>query len=181
MKMLSRFALSATLLVGCTMFAKADTVLWTLSGVVFSDGATVSGWFETDSTNINNYIDEFDLTVANASNSALDMHITTADGLQEFDYAALPGEISFGKDPGYSPYVDLYVNGSLSATGGTYSLTGGYLCPGCATLDVNSDHHPSINGVLGGSPTPEPATLPVLAAAFVGVMVLARRKFARAN
>ena len=181
MKTLFRFALAGTLLVAGSMFAKADTVLWTLNDVVFSDGATVTGWFETDSNNINNYIDEFDITVTDLANPSRSFTIQTSDQLQEFDYAALPTEISFGKDPGYSPYIDLNVQGSLSATGGTASLTAGYLCPGCATLDVNSDHSPSVTGVLGGSPTPEPATLPILAAAVVGVAVFARRKFAHTN
>jgi len=105
----------------------------------------------------------------------------TSDPLQEFDYAALPGEISFVKEPGFSPLVDLDISGSLSLTGGTFSLSSGFLCPGCATLVVNTDRSPSVSGVEGGSPAPEPATLPVLAAALVGVMAFARRKLSRSN
>jgi hypothetical protein len=44
------------LLVGSSAFAKADEVLWSLNDVFFSNGYRVQGCFETDSTNINNYI-----------------------------------------------------------------------------------------------------------------------------
>jgi PEP-CTERM motif len=184
MKILARFAFAATLLVGCTMFAKADTVVWTLSDVVFNDGATVSGWFETDSTDVNNYINEFDLSVTGGTDPSLDFTIMSSDSNpQEFDYAALGGVIGFGQQPGFSPFVALFVDGTLSATGGTYSLTDGFLCPGCATL-VSDGHSPSVAGVLGGdppSPTPEPSQLPLLGLAVVGVGAMVRRKFSRSN
>jgi hypothetical protein len=183
MKTITKLALTAGLFVGSSMFAKADEVLWTLNDAFFTNGYRVQGWFETDSANINNYINKFDLSVTNGSDPSLDFTIMTSDAnaQNEFDYAALPGVIGFGKEPGFSPFVALIVNGSLSATGGTFSLSGGFLCPGCDTLIVNSDRKPSVTGVLDGTPTPEPATLPVLAAALVGVIVVARRRFAGAN
>jgi hypothetical protein len=184
MQVFSRVALAAALLAGCSMFAKADEVLWTLNDVVFNGGYVVTGWFETDSTDLTNYINVFDLSVTGGTNSSLDFTIMSSDpDPLEFDYAALPDEIGFGKEPGFSPFVDLNVVGGLSATGGTFSLASGFLCPGCPTLDTNG-YTPTVSGVLGGtppSPTPEPATLPLLGAAMLGLAAIAGRRLARAN
>ena len=184
MKIITKLALASGLLFGTSMFAKADEVLWTLNDVFFTGGYRVTGWFETDSTDItNSLVNKFDLSVSNGSDTSLDFTImnTDANALNEFDYAALPTEIGFGKEPGFSPFVDLNVVGSLSPTGGTFSLSSGFLCPGCPTLLDNSDFHPSVTGVLDGTPTPEPSALPLLAAALVGVVAVARRRFASAN
>jgi PEP-CTERM motif-containing protein len=191
MKILSRCILAATLLVGCTVFANADTITWTFSDVVFTDGNVVSGNFVTDTTPALD-IQSFDITVSGAadvwsffadssttgalSNPAL---VKTPNGQIEMGGDAIP------MDP-FDPFVVMDVAGALSDTGGTYTLTDGFDCkngasPNCQTLEVVGEGHtPELIGTLT-SAVPEPSTLPLLGLGVIGMVAVIRRKFARVS
>lgn len=176
MQVFSRVALATALLAGCSMFAKADTILWTLNDVTFTDGDTATGWFVTDGTNLTD-VESFSLEVTGPTTSR-DFVANT------FDSAALPDEISFALDPGFDPYTDLNLVGGLTTAGGIVHLqaSNGFDCPGCGVVVINADTY--VDGVINGVPptaTPEPSTVPFLATAAIGIAFVIRRKLARAN
>ncbi len=186
MKTLSRMMMAAPLLVGCTMFAQADTITWTFSDVVFSDGNKVSGNFVTD-TSLN--VESFSVSVAGAS----DVWSFTADA---FDGPALfnspNAEVGFASNAflpsdGFDPFVDLDIHGTLSGAGGTFTITDGVDCknfnqPNCVLLDVaGQGHAPELIGTLNSTATPEPSTIPLLGLGVLGMVAMLRRKLVRVS
>jgi hypothetical protein len=176
MQVFSRVAVAAALLAGCSMFAKADTILWTLNDVTFTDGNTATGWFVTDATNLTD-VESYSLQVTGPD-------LSRDFVANAFQTADLPDEISIGRDPGYSPYTDLNLVGGLTSAGGIVHLqaNNGFDCPGCGVVVIESDTY--VDGVINGLPptaTPEPSTVPFLTAGAVGIVFLVRRKLARAN
>jgi hypothetical protein len=91
--------------------------------------------------------------------------------------ANTPSEIGIANSD-WSEYVDLYLASPLTSAGGKIDLTGGYDCPGCGVLRLNSDFRPA---VIGAAVTPEPSSLPFLAAGAILVGMVARRKLVSAN
>jgi hypothetical protein len=86
-------------------------------------------------------------------------------------------ELYFAVNPGFSPYVDIYLDAPLT-DGGTVQVIGGYDCPGCGTLGRGT----LINGTLTHTATeaavPEPSAIALLGANFgiLGIAFLRRRK-----
>jgi hypothetical protein len=168
MKIFSKAMLGLGLLMGSGVCAMADTI-WTLNDIDFTDGNTATGWFITDpSTSI---IESFSIVVS-GPDSATDF---TANVMSS---AYLPNEIGAALDPGFSPYMDLYLASALTSAGGTVDITSGYDCPLCGVLIVNSDHRASVTGV---AETPEPSTIPFLGAGVILLGFVARRKLVRAS
>jgi hypothetical protein len=130
------------LLLGCTASAMAD-ITWTLSGLTFSNGNVVTGYFVTNDAVI--AIDSFDIEITGPT------EFTVAS----VNAAYLPGEIGIA-GAGWADYIDLYPAGNLTSAGGTIPLTGsdaygdlyGVDCPGCGTLSL--DTTPEVIGVVQG-------------------------------
>ncbi len=158
------------LLIGSGVCATADTI-WTLNDVFFNNGNEATGWFTTDPTST--IIEDFSIVVS-GSDSA---DAFTAAIMPSTYLANTPPEIGIA-NADWSEYVDLYLASSLTSAGGTINLTGGYDCPGCGTLIVNSDRRPSVSGVVE---TPEPSAIPFLAAGLLVMGFVTRRKLIRAS
>src|SRR5579862_5097152 len=159
MKTVSKALITLGLLAGGGVGAMADTI-WTLNDIDFNNGNQATGWFSTDPTGT--IIDGFSIQVTGPDSA----DAFTAAIMPSTYLANTPPEIGIANSD-WSEYVDLYLASPLTGAGGTIDITGGYDCPGCGTLIVNSDHRPSITGVAS---TPEPSSIPFLAG---GVMVLA--------
>jgi len=170
MKTFSRVVIGLGLAIGSGACAMADTI-WTLNNVYFSNGNEATGWFETNPAG--STIDNFSIQVTGPDAAAA----FTAANMPESYLANTPPEIGIANSD-WSDYVDVYLASSLTSAGGTIDLTGGYDCPGCGVLVVNSDFTPSVTGVAA---TPEPSTIPLLGAglAFMGFVV--RRRFVASN
>ncbi|MGP0072189.1 MAG: PEP-CTERM sorting domain-containing protein [Bryobacteraceae bacterium] len=170
MKILLKAMIGGALLLGSGVCAMADT-LWTLDDVFFNNGNEATGWFITDPTST--IIESFDITVSGADSA----DAFTAANMPDTYLANTPPEIGIANSD-WSEYVDVYLASPLTSAGGTIDLTGGYDCPGCGVLNVDSDFRPR---VIGSAVTPEPSTVPFLGAGLALLALAARRKLTRAS
>ena len=170
MKAFSKALIVMGLLAGSGVYAMADTI-WTLNDIFFDNGNQASGWFSTDATG--STIDDFSIQVTGPDSA----DAFTAAIMPSTYLGNTPPEIGIANSD-WSEYVDFYLASSLTSAGGTIAVTGGYDCPGCGTLLVNSDHAPSITGVAA---TPEPSSVPFLGAGVILMGIIMRRKLIRAS
>ena len=167
MKTFSKVMIGMGLLLGSGAYAMAD-IVWTFDDVHFSNGNELTGSFTTD--NSVDTIESFSIDITGPDSSDA---FTAAQMVNAY----LPNEIGIAN--GYfSEYVDFELPTALTSAGGTIDLTQGYDCPGCGVLVVNSDHTPSVTGVVE---TPEPSTIPFLGAGLALVGMVVRRKLVRAS
>jgi hypothetical protein len=86
-------------------------------------------------------------------------------------------ELSFAVNPGFDPYVDLYLDAPLTE-GGTVHIIGGYDCPGCGTLEVGTITDGSIISTSTIAAVPEPSAIALLSANFglIGLAIFRCRR-----
>lgn len=171
MKVLAKVLIGTGLLLGSGVYAMAD-IIWTFNDVYFEQNGDVNeltGSFMTDDAVTQ--AEDINLTITGDLASGI---FTPAQMVDSY----LPDTIGIA-DATFTDYIDLYLDSPLTSAGGTVDIGSGFDCEGCGTLRVGGDYAPSVTGVEA---TPEPATIPVIGAGAVLLLLFARRrKLARAN
>jgi len=198
--LISRMLPIAGLLIGFAACASADTT-WTLNatftGPHSAPDETVTGTFTTSGgsstvaptfiswdvsfTGPNTFVDSSTTKATTVIGENLNPWIGYGGGLTGYNNET---ELSFAVDPGFSPYVDIYLNAALT-NGGTVNVIGGYDCPGCGTLQSGT----LVSGTLIATTTteaavPEPSAMALLGANFgilgiVGIAIFRRHSQVR--
>jgi len=173
MKTISKVVVILGLLIGSCICAMAGEVKWTLSNVLFDNGNTATGYFITDSS----------LNLVSFS-----LMVTGPDGPRDFVAnlfvtSNLPTQVDFAKNPGFDPFVLLYLTSAITNAGGIISFGSGpsgngFDCGGgpCGTLLLGGDFNPE----LIGTPVSEPSALLVLGSGLGIFGTMLRRKLGRA-
>ncbi len=152
--------------------ARADPVIWTLSGVTFSDGGIASGSFVYDATS--NTVSAWSITVTGGDTGLFSPFIynpgdSTAEGIN----AAFPG--IFILSPG-SRALQLGFAGPLTDSGGTLAIVPFDSTEESFGVTFFNFRDIASGSVVGAPPVPEPATLLLLSASFT---MMALRGFRR--
>jgi hypothetical protein len=187
MSMISKALPIAMLVVGCGGVLSADPTTWTLNAT-FTEGSSptlfliATGTFQTTggSGSVAPVFDSWNIDVTGmpTAHEFTDSNTTSPPGAIAVEFppnASWPSqtaeELTLANEPGFSPYIDLFLKAPLTSSGGSITLLGGYSCDGtCGTLDVDISR-------LTGSSTPEPVSVALLAtiAVILGVVAYRRR------
>jgi len=188
----SRTLLIVALFMGVVACASADTT-WSLNAT-FSDKLTAVGTFTTSggSSSVAPTFTSWDVTFTGGPGKDDFVDSPTKDGV--IGEALLPNiyigyggaptgtvaELEFAHDPGYSPYVDIYLKSALTPSGGTVTLIGGYDCPGCGLLDTGTLVDGTVTETSGstGTALPEPSAISLLGtvSGILAIVIFRRRK-----
>ena len=160
----------------CSVFASAAPVVWTLSGVTFSDGGTASGSFIFDA-DTNTYSSINVTTTSGSVRSGATYLFQNGGGAGALGMVTASGNLTG------TPDLALSFSSSLTNAGGSRTLAGFEAT--CQVAACSSQVAPLRNVTAGSiqsapAPVPLPPTV-ILTLAGVGLMGLnqARRKFAR--
>lgn len=138
-------------------------IIFTFTGVTFSDGGTLSGTFTTNDT-ADSLVDYDILT---AGGAAIGFHYTPATAVS---LSSLPFILVL--EPASLDHIlQVTFSGGLTALGATITI---------GTFDsfeqIGTDHRDITAGSAAPAPTvPEPGTLLLLGAAMIGLLALRRR------
>jgi hypothetical protein len=168
-KTLKAAVLTLTILLGYLVgipSAYADSIVWSITDLVWDDGGTASGTFSTDSLT-GNLLGSYDITTTDGS-SLSGFHYTTSNSFAE----GMNGIVGFALND-YSRYVIItygtHGNPPFDATG-TFLVDGG-----SETLSDNTWRAPVSGEVVSASPVPEPETYAMLLAG-LGLLGFAARR-----
>ena len=170
-------ALLLLALLSLPSIASADSILWTLTGVTFSDGATASGSFMFNGTTF---------TSIDITTSVGNTYMTISPVFMSSDTTLWLG--STGDLTG-TPLLALLFNGPLENTGGTVtdSLTTGDMAGGEGSCNDSTCSDPGEDrSITGGGATstvgvPEPSALSLLCVALAALLAgVAIRKASQA-
>jgi hypothetical protein len=157
---------------GC---ASADT-LWTLVGVKFSDGATATGTFSVDPTDI--FLTGFNITLSGTSLSVPYPTVEFIHGISS-DHSSIPTDVLLADFLVTGDYMELVPSSALTSLGGTIPLAIGSI------TDPTDCYGGPCGYLTGGEITtspdtalPEPGTLSLMGAALAGIGLLARKRAA---
>jgi hypothetical protein len=166
MRPISRVLLTFALVVGSAFCAMANPILWTFNDVTFSDGNTLTGSFQVDST----------ATLYTAFSVTVSGPVTMRDFTAAHATSPnLPMGLGFGNGP-FSKYAFLVLASPVNDTiGGTIPIDFGFDCgtdSSCGTV-VQSGHTPEIIGTVL---IPEPSGLLLLGSGLTTLALGLRRR-----
>jgi len=187
-KAVSRSLVIVALFSGFAACASADPIyaVWTLDAT-FTDGMTATGTFATrgGSSSVAPTFISWDITFAHGTlaHDFVDSSSTLPPGaiLTQFppnvSWPTGTAELlGFAHQPGFDPYVDVFLGTVLTNAGGKMTLDGAASCDGtCYSLD------PGKSNTLAGVTVPEPSALIFLGTVvgILGATTFRRRKQVR--
>jgi hypothetical protein len=162
---MKRFLAAVGLVLALAAGQASANIIFTFSGVTFSDGGTLTGTFETNDA-LTSLID-WNITTSPAAN----IGFTYTPGTSDSSSTALPFIIVLNTPPAFDHILQITFQGGLTASGATI-LIGTFDSFEQGTSGARRD-------ITGGSAivaaVPAPATAALLGIALLGLIALRRR------